>query len=438
MKKIIFLATTFLLFLFVAVMGFAVQPMKAIADENSKADILYLEYYVDSASPNRYTFYVHGDFELNNPQNEYNAFAAGIIVNGEKDGLEVSYSSHEIDFPILDGLDLYFQNTLRLFLPVGTKSAPDELGMMTSGIFDKITSITIESGFNIRTGNCETRTAKTFIPTTGYIDEETASGAFLISKESCTVEENAPEFEMGFLTGKYYNETWVKQDHHYLFEIDFADSEEFSYKYQLGMDSRAIPRNSVIINEKIDICDIDALFYSSEPYRENRISLYIYPNRDASQKYDLSKIESIEFKKGFNFMENGWRSFREAELKKDYKFISMSAFNLSTDNSIPFYLDSGKHAVVFYGLDNLCLDVQYVSIGDNATAPKVPDVENYHFVRWDKTFDNIQGVTHVYAVYEKTKQHDFGCNASITYSVMSAPMIIIGSIIVARKGQKEE
>lgn len=447
MKKIITVLSAFLLFLSVAIVG-AFVPTMASAEEKNKVDILYLEYYVDAGRPNGYTFYVEGDWTLNNPAGVYNKFAPGIIVKGEKDGEEVIYTSHETDFYILDGLDLYFQNKIRLFFPVGSKAAPDEEGIMTSGMLDKITSITIEAGFDIRTANSETRTTKTFVPKTGYIDENTEGGTLLLDEKSCTVDENAPEFEMGFLSGKYYSTTWEEARHHYLFEIDFEDTDEIKFTYQSGLNSAVIPRGSVIINDMIDLCDISATFYSSEPYRENRVSLYIYPNQGGSLDYDLSKIESIEFKAGFNFMTNNWRNFRESELKQDYKFVAMSTFDNQTGYSVPFYLDQGTTPVVFYGFNDSVLEVQNVKKGEAALAPEAPAVEGYQFVRWDKDFDNIQGVTHVYAVYEAVSEevednqepqtNVISCASSLGGNVLIIPILASIAIIAIKKNKIKE
>ena len=331
MKKFIAFLSAFVLFISLGVMGIFLPQTTASADEKTKTDILYLQYYIDEASsPKGYSFYIYGDWTLKDPQGEYNKFAAGITVNGEKDGEAVSYTSDPNNFNILDGYDLYFQNMIRIFLPSGTKTAPDDEGIMTPGMFDRITSITIEAGFSIRTCDSETRTTKTFVPKAGYIDENTPDKTMLVSNETCTIDEDSPELEMGFLAGINYSTAWEYSQHHYLFEINFPETGEFAFQYQLGIASVGIPRGSVIINGNIDICDIDALFMSSEPYREYCIALYIYPNQTESQKYDLSKIESIEFKAGFNLMTDNWRNFREGELKKDYKYVAMSTFDTTT------------------------------------------------------------------------------------------------------------
>ena len=101
--------------------------------------------------------------------------------------------------------------------------------------------------------------------------------------------------------------------------------------------------------------------------------------------------------------------------------------------------------VVFYGANDVVLEVQNVKKGEAAVAPQAPELDGYQFVGWDKSIDSILGVTHVYAVYEplsgeisEQKGITLSCGATLGVTWGLLPLLAGVSMLFVKKPNDEE
>ena len=96
----------------------------------------------------------------------------------------------------------------------------------------------------------------------------------------------------------------------------------------------------------------------------------------------------------------------EAPLVDNYTFAGWDKAFTNVQGNLTVtatYTENAKYTVTFVGKDGQVLKSEVVYVGKNATAPEAPAVDGYTFSGWDVAFDNVQGDLTVKAVYTVKK-----------------------------------
>ncbi len=105
--------------------------------------------------------------------------------------------------------------------------------------------------------------------------------------------------------------------------------------------------------------------------------------------------------------------------------------NITEDTIITLVLKEKVrvYKVTFIGKNGEVLLTIEVEEGKDATAPTIPTVDGYKFVKWDKELTNITSDCEIHAVY----QTQSGCNAAATYIFLTIQFMCIISLFTRKR-----
>ena len=244
-----------------------------------------------------------------------------------------------------------------------------------------------------------------------------------VQTQSTELEEEKAEAVIKSFSGIYYHEGIKNNDGswsfkpHFLFALYFPQEEQYLFQYQTGMQFSSYLNGTIIINDTIDINTYQGQDFTPEPYEEYCMYFYLYPFEQGSEIASLTEITSVTFKAGMDIRNYDATGYREYELKRDYRFIPMRPFDItSTMGGTVFYEETNIVPVVFYDRSGGVVEVVQAEKGKSVEPPVLPAEEGYTFLRWDKDLSVVNEVMHVYPVYEKTAEPGKGgsCSSSET------------------------
>lgn len=128
--------------------------------------------------------------------------------------------------------------------------------------------------------------------------------------------------------------------------------------------------------------------------------------------------KKISQEKGELKIDNKKMGLRVENLQKKNEDEKVISYSVDDNNQIVLKLSDGNYVtlkhkelflnkkwytVKFFSLNKSLLKTENVREGEDASPPETPKEDGYHFLKWDKSFNDVKRDLEIYAQYEKNK-----------------------------------